>query len=44
VIRKPFEVADLGSLVRLCALGHTDALRGVVSGETYEGEWAVGEN
>ena len=28
VIRKPFEVADLGGLVRLCAAGHKDALLG----------------
>jgi CheY-like chemotaxis protein len=27
VIRKPFEVADLGSLVRLCVTGHEDAMR-----------------
>lgn len=27
VIRKPFEVADLGSLVRLCVTGHDDAIQ-----------------
>jgi CheY-like chemotaxis protein len=26
VIRKPFEVADIGSLVRLCASGHHEAI------------------
>ena len=32
VVRKPFEVAELGNLVRLCATGFEDALqRGVVS-------------
>ena len=42
VIRKPFEVAELGSLVRLCAAGLDDQMSGrmerSVSAETSAGE------
>ena len=38
VIRKPFEVADLGSLVSLCVAGHQDAMR---TAEHEEAPWIM---
>lgn len=42
VIRKPFEVAELGSLVRLCAIGLDDQLAGRAS-LTIASELPVGD-
>jgi two-component system, NtrC family, response regulator PilR len=43
VVRKPFEVADLGDLVRLCVDGFDNAVRGTRYSEERSNAWHIPE-
>ena len=43
VVRKPFEVSDVGSIVRLCVTGYEEATRGSSDFDAPQSGWHIAE-